>query len=290
MRSFHPYNPACKPHGGDFIQKNINLLTLYAPGMGREEIDWEVRGLLTAFLLGFGAGIAATPHCLGMCGAFPLHLSKSTATGPPALRQLVFVLGKTVTYVFLGTVAAALGVVVFKDTSLSQGAPFMRFAAGGVTIIIGLVMAGARIPFKRKASKKQAKAADASSGLLGGIFGALLTRPGPASALVLGLAVGFLPCPLPMGMMAAAAVSRNILYAMALMAGVGLGTAPGLIAIGLFGMSIDKRFRNVGMRAAGVLVICAGLITIFRASGIALPSKAGVTKPPACCGGERVPK
>jgi sulfite exporter TauE/SafE len=234
--------------------------------------------LLTAFILGFGAGIAATPHCLGMCGGFPLHLAKSASKGSTALRQLLFVTGKCVTYVFLGAIAAAVGVVLLKDTALAGGAPLLRIVAGAITLAFGLAMLGAHIPFRRDRQREAP-----SVGLLTGALGGLFARPSPASALVLGLGVGFLPCPLPMGMLAAAAASHSVVHGMALMAGVGLGTAPGLLAVGLFGIGIDRRFKKLGMRAAGVIVVCIGLLTICRATGVMAGSHAVDSVVPPCC-------
>jgi sulfite exporter TauE/SafE len=60
------------------------------------------------------AGLAATPHCLGMCGGFPLHLAKAGGRGNVVFRQMLFVLGKAFTYMFLGTLAAAFGAIYLK--------------------------------------------------------------------------------------------------------------------------------------------------------------------------------
>ncbi|HOK55418.1 MAG TPA: sulfite exporter TauE/SafE family protein, partial [Armatimonadota bacterium] len=99
-----------------------------------------------SFLLGLVAGISATPHCLGMCGGFPLHLAKSSGKGQVFLRQLLFVMGKSVTYMFLGALAASLGVIVLKDTQLAKAAPVIRLAAGIITLIFGLLMLGIKLP------------------------------------------------------------------------------------------------------------------------------------------------
>ena len=56
------------------------------------------------FWIGIAAGLAATPHCAGMCGGFPLHLARATE-GRPWVRQLLFLVGKTFTYSFLGALA-----------------------------------------------------------------------------------------------------------------------------------------------------------------------------------------
>ncbi len=277
--------------------------------------------MLTSFLLGLGAGIAAAPHCLGMCGGFPIHLAKSpkSSAGRSIVRQLLFVGGKTLTYTFLGAMAAALGVVLFRDTRFSAWAPAMRIIAGSVTVLFGLVMLGVRLPrtkvlqsgvqscgdmgsaspecrAQRGVSKgglsggrasirstDRAYSALAGSVLARNIFGPLLVSPGPGAALALGLGVGFLPCPLPMGMLAAAAVSHSVRHGILLMMGVGLGTAPGLVAAGILGAGLDRRFRKVGMRAAGLVVLVIGLMTIGHATGVIATPHASHNPAPCCC-------
>ena len=233
----------------------------------------------TDFLLGLTAGIAATPHCLGMCGGFPLHLAKSSGERGVVLRQMLFVIGKSFTYVFLGTLAASLGLIVFKNTNLASYAPVLRLIAGLITVTFGLIMLGFRLP----SIKPLQNISD--TGFIRGLFGGLFSRPSPAVAFTLGLGVGFLPCPLPMGMLAVAAASHDIPQAVALMAGVGLGTAPGLLAVGLFGVGLDRKFAKIGMRAAGVLVLSIGLLTIGRTTGIIHKSNPINHTIPSCCQG-----
>lgn len=231
----------------------------------------------TSFLIGLGAGFAATPHCLGMCGGFPLHLSRASREGRVVLRQVLFVLGKMFTYAFLGTVAAALGVILLKDTAVAGLAPYLRVAAGLITVVFGLLMLGFRLP----SIKPLQGIADA--GIVRSFFGGVLVSPKPVAAFVLGLGVGFLPCPLPIGMLAVAAASHNIPHGIALMTGVGLGTAPGLLGVGLFGVGLDRKFAKVGMRAAGVVVLMIGLLTIGRATGVIAKPGAMSKAAPACC-------
>jgi sulfite exporter TauE/SafE len=232
-----------------------------------------------AFVIGFIAGIAATPHCLGMCGGFPLHLAKSSGRGSAALRQALFVLGKGFTYIFLGALAAALGTIVFRDSSLAHGAPLLRIVAGSLTALFGLLMLGLRLP----PIKAIQKISDA--GIVRSLYGGLLVGPGSAAAFVLGMGTGLIPCPLPMGMLAVSAASHNVVHGVALMAGVGLGTAPGLLAVGLFGIGIDRRFARVGMRVAGIVVLMIGIITIGRATGIIHANHPVARAVPSCCEG-----
>ena len=232
-----------------------------------------------SFLLGLVAGISATPHCLGMCGGFPLHLAKSSGKGQVFLRQLLFVMGKSVTYMFLGALAASLGVIVLKDTQLAKAAPVIRLAAGIITLIFGLLMLGIKLP----SIKPLQNISDA--GFIKSIFGGLLISPGPLSALVLGLCVGFIPCPLPIVMLGVSAASHNVLYGIILMAGVGVGTAPGLLGVGLCGAGLNRRFAKVGMKLAGVVVVSIALLTIGRASGM-IPKAHPINYAiPSCCGG-----
>ena len=227
-----------------------------------------------SFILGLGAGVAATPHCLGMCGGFPLHLAKHSHEKMALLRQILFVLGKSSTYAFLGAIASSLGVILLKDTALESAGPLLRVVAGSLTVLFGLLMLGIRLPPIRSLQ------GISDSGSVRALLGGLLTSPGPTAAFVLGLGVGFLPCPLPLGMLAVAAGSQHVIHGIALMAGVGLGTAPGLLVLGLFGIGLDRRFARIGMKAAGAVVICIGVLTIARAATM------GHVVPP-CCGGER---
>ena len=174
--------------------------------------------------------------------------------------------------------AAAIGVVLFRNTSVAGWAPALRFAAGLITVFFGLLMLGFRLP------PTKAIHSAAEIGLVRNIFAPLLVNPGHGAALVLGLGVGFLPCPLPMAMLAAAAVSHSVPHAVALMTGVGLGTAPGLLAAGLFGAGLGRRFSRVGMRAAGLVVLAIGLLTIGRVTGVIAVPHAANHSSPCCCG------
>ncbi len=232
----------------------------------------------TGFAIGFMAGLSATPHCLGMCGGFPLHLARA-GRSRAIVRQGLFVLGKSFTYVFLGALAGTIGVVLFRDAIPRPGALIARIAAGLLAMVIGAAMLGVRLPGVRGLQGA------AGTGFFRSLFGGFLASPGPLGALVLGLGVGFLPCPLPMGMLAIAAGTRDVPLAMALMAGIGLGTAPGLLAVGLFGAGLDRRFAQVGMRAAGVVVVLLGLLIIGRAAGIIPMDGALEHVVPSCCTG-----
>lgn len=243
--------------------------------------------MILGFLMGLAAGLANTAHCLGMCGGFPLHLSRSQAGGRSSVRLVLFIAGKTCTYVFLGSVAGAFGVILMKSSAFAAIAPAMGIGVGVITVLFGLLMLGFRLPpFKSLQSMSDA-------GFVRSMFGGLLVSPGHGASLALGLAVGFVPCPLPIGMLVVSAASHNVVYGMLVMAGVGIGTAPGLLAAGLLGFGVDRRFAGIGRAAIGILVLAVGMLTLARATGM-MPGKHPVspqpdlhkTAPtPSCCGG-----
>jgi sulfite exporter TauE/SafE len=212
-----------------------------------------------------------------MCGGFSLYLSKSSSVRGGFVRGLLFVLGKMSTYAFLGALAAALGAIIFRNTPLEPYARLMRIGAGAITIAFGLAMLGLRFT-----ALKMPRVID--SGLIRSLFGGLSATRNPFAGLVLGLGAGFLPCPLPLGMLAIAAGSHSIPAGIALMVGVGAGTAPGLLAAGLVGAGLNRRFSQLGARAAGIVVLAIGILIVGRNVGILNHAHSIDKIVPSCCG------
>jgi hypothetical protein len=210
-------------------------------------------------LAGLIGGIAAFPHCLGMCGPFALYLAAGRP-GPGALaRQLLWHAGKTSTYVFLGALAAALGL-----SADAVAAPWFHKAmfwfCGAVMIASGLSLLGL-LPRRLKT-----EAATAAPGLLPAVFRQFLAQPTGLAAFVLGLATGFLPCPITLGFLALALQSHSVLVAMATMAAVGVGTVWALLLLGLTGSFFQQKFRRWAAPVGGAVLILLGLAIALRAT------------------------
>jgi len=236
--------------------------------------------MLASFLIGLTAGIAATPHCLGMCGGFPLYLSKSSRRAYTIRRQLLFVGGKGFTYVFLSTLASATGAILFKMPSLVSLAPFLRLAIGLITVLFGLSMLGVRLPHVKRFE-------DRTTGrFIGDTFGGLLSDPSPQAAFLLGLVVGFLPCPLPMAMLAVSVASHHVLTGIALMAGVGLGTAPDSSVSGFSSRTGQEVCEDRNVRGRCRCPSGRRAYDRHAASAISTRHKTGQTIP-SCCMNER---
>ena len=80
----------------------------------------------------------------------------------------------------------------------------------------------------------------------------------------LGMVLGFLPCGLVYGALAAAAGTGSIADGAAAMAAFGLGTAPALLAVGWGGLIVRRRLRD-GTRwiATPLLLANAGLMLVL---------------------------
>ena len=232
--------------------------------------------------LGLVAGLASSPHCIGMCGAFPLHLSASAGPhqeggsvrrrrGHGGQALLPYLLGKTVSYAFLGALAGLLGQSVFRSGSGARWQNAFSYLLGGVMLAAGIAMLGLLPRVRPPAALNRLWRA------VEPLYQALLRAPGTGAALVLGAATGFLPCPATFALCAAAAATHSVSSGMALLAGLGLGTAPALLAVGFSGIAGGGRLRQLGLRGIGFVVILIGLTTVVRPTGLLcrlLPGKA----------------
>ena len=203
---------------------------------------------LTAAALTFAASI----HCVGMCGGFVAALGAlRTRRGLTVfLDQLLLQMGKTSTYAFLGALAGA------------------ALSAAGLTLL-GLRGRGSDLFVTRIAP------------LWHRLVGPLLQDRPAGSSLVIGMAMGFLPCPLVYAGLAAAAASGSAAGGALILAGVALGTLPALTAVAIFGSAVPLNWRRALARGAGVLLILVGLMTFARGVGMQHGAHAGHGEAPA---------
>jgi sulfite exporter TauE/SafE len=158
--------------------------------------------------------------------------------------------------------------------------------AGLALLVAGLSMLGL---LGRRAGPLAAWVASLWSQALGPLLSA---RPAGAS-LGAGMIVGLLPCPLVYAGLAAAAASGSPLAGALTLAGVALGTVPALGVLAMTGLALPSGWRQGLARAAGVLLLVVGTMTIARGAGLhaghahhaghAQPTEAGS---PPCHGGQ----
>lgn len=227
--------------------------------------------LLAAMLLAGLVGSAM--HCVGMCGPFVLTqiaagLDRSPGTSLSAWARLKaatlipYHLGRLSTYAGLGAVAGGIVGTVSELT--------------GFRWILGIFLACAAAYFAAKLVGGLVRISPSSGGKAHGwitdrITAAITRRLGAAGRVgpySLGLALGFLPCGLVYGALAAAAGSGGAVAGAAVMAAFGLGTVPGLIVVGYFGAFVARRWNGFA-RVAALPLYALNILTLsamaFRA-------------------------
>jgi sulfite exporter TauE/SafE len=223
------------------------------------ETTWIVAAALT---------FAASIHCVGMCGGFVLAVGAFRRTGRWRLLvdQLLLQLGKATSYAFLGTLAGAFGARLVASPAFGLSGRLLAFLAALAMALAGLTLLGMR-PGQSRAGGVGAigaRFADLTSRLLGPLLSA---RP-PGGSLVVGMVMGFLPCPLVYAGLAGAAASGSPARGAAILAGVALGTLPALAAVAVFGAGLPTRWRFGLARAAGVLLLVVAAVTLTRGLGL----------------------
>ncbi len=216
---------------------------------------------LTAAALTFAASI----HCAGMCGGFVAALGAlRTPRGFRVfLDQLLLQVGKASTYAFLGALAGAFGAALYRSSAVTWG----TWGARALALLTGiaLALAGLTLLGLRRGG------ADAFATRIAAhwhrLMGPLLKDRPAGAPLLIGMGMGFLPCPLVYAGLAAAAASGSAQGGALILAGVALGTVPALTAVALFGSALPLNWRRGLARGAGVLLLAVGLVTAGRGVG-----------------------
>ncbi len=252
---------------------------------------------MSPYLIAMLAGFAGSFHCIGMCGGFACGLAQTSQGSKTALllHSLLYNTGRVVTYAFIGALAGLLGHVLIDGhahtvglatnvtaidmdamahgmdhAALSSGphgmvlAGEMGWAQRGLSIMAGLlmlVMASELLGLRRRAPATWARLGGES---LAKVFRTLLLSKRPSAALALGVANGFLPCPLVYAFAAAAVATGSVADAVLLMTAFGLGTIPAMVFMGAAGFLMTLAVRKWGVRFSGAFVLVIGLVTILR--------------------------
>lgn len=216
------------------------------------------------FLAGLVAGVT---HCGGMCGPFVLTQIMSKNSGgscfPGQLQRLQaaalipYQMGRLTTYSALGVVTGGLAGTV---ADLAQ----VRWLLAGFLALASVyfVLAAVRMLgwFAPRARTRHAPFARVISTLCM----QSVSYAGRLGTYPLGVALGFLPCGLIYGALAAAAGTGSAIAGGFSMAAFAVGTVPGLIMVGYGGSVLFGRFRIASQVAAiPLLVINIAIATAF---------------------------
>src|SRR5204863_2024715 len=87
--------------------------------------------------------------------------------------------------------------------------------------------------------------------------------------LLLGLALGFLPCGFLYAALAAASASGGPAAGALAMVTFGLGTVPSLVAVGIAGQAVGRRWHRAAASVApAVMLLNAVLLTVLAVRGV----------------------
>ncbi len=216
--------------------------------------------LVSLFMAGLVGSIG---HCVGMCGPFVLGqtVARLEATSATEMREwhrlagaalVPYHLGRLTTYTALGAAAAAVAGEVIDLTGLKWLSAILLAAAA--LLFIGYALERLGVSLSRRSNRSSA-----ATGWLSRQIAArarpLFARPVGWRGYALGIALGFIPCGLLYGALAAAAASGSALSGAFGMAAFALGTVPTLIAIGWAGHVAGQQWRGVVARVTPVLFL-----------------------------------
>lgn len=204
------------------------------------------------FLAGLIAGLAASLHCLAMCGgvAAAIAVNAGAARGV-AGRAFVLIqaqLARVGVYIVLGLSAGAIGWGFHGAPDAGGAHAVLRWLAA-LTLVVA-AYAVAEIPlFGGAAGRLGAKLASP-------VYRRLhhLHRFGPAG---LGAAWGLMPCAMVYIATFYAGVSGGPVQGGLIMAGFGLGTIPALTALGAGAGALGALASNIWLKAAAALALLA---------------------------------
>lgn len=214
------------------------------------------------FMLGF----LGTGHCIGMCG--PLVVALPGQTGRFS-AHLAYHAGRLITYAVIGAVMGAAGGVLIRLASAVSGDPILwmtrvqvaiSFLAGLFLLFFGLSRLGflaeprwlviatpTRIPgLKRLITRAAAQRSD-------------------LDLFLMGLMLGGLPCGLSYAAFAKALSNAHVLPGGVTALVFGLGTLPGLLAVGAGAGIVLNRFRQQADILAGLIMLGMSATMIVKA-------------------------
>jgi sulfite exporter TauE/SafE len=211
------------------------------------------------YSLALMTGLFGSAHCIGMCGGIVTALSLTADgrnSGP--FFHLLYNVGRTITYGFIGLVVGWLGSALALSGSYQQVTLGLLIFSDILVILIGLGSAGL---FKR-VNIMALEFGGPIQYLTHAVKG-LRRFPPAVSALPLGMLFGFLPCGLLYAMAITAAGSADPLRGAVTMIAFGVGTIPSLFLVGSAAQWFSRK-RNWMLKGAGMLVALMGCYNLFR--------------------------
>lgn len=212
-----------------------------------------MEGLMPLFGAAALAGLAGSPHCVGMCGGFVT----ASGGGP---RQAAWHLGRASTYAVLGGALGSLGwALPWPWLGHALAAVMLVFFAGRLAGLIPEL--GPKLPFLSR---------------WGGFWA---RQSGLGGRYAFGLVTGLLPCGLVYAALALAVGGGSPGAGALAMLAFAAGTTPLLAGASAGLRALTRRFPKARIAiAAGVLLLGLGALAVRPRA----PAPGAVQAPPSC--------
>jgi sulfite exporter TauE/SafE len=214
------------------------------------------------FLAGILAGLAASLHCVGMCGPIASGLVIALAPNGSAQAALPTLLvaqaGRITSYVIAGALVGLFGTTLYAGLDREIAHNVLRWAAGATLMWIGLSVAGlAPAP----------TALDRVTRTITERLVRIRLSPQPSYWLWVystGLMWGLLPCGMVFATLFFAMMSGTAQQGAIIMLGFGLGTLPSVTAAALGVASLKGWADRRGPRTViGLALVSIAAISLF---------------------------
>ncbi len=214
--------------------------------------------LYTAFIMGLFGSL----HCVGMCGPIALALPVQTESRVTmVLKLMLYNLGRTVTYVFLGVLIGLLGEGLFL-----AGMQKWLSIALGISLLV-IVIFSINVENRLLKSPFWGRAFLSVKVLLGKL---LKSKSAPALFRT-GIINGFLPCGLVYMAVVGAVSMGDLMDSAFYMLLFGLGTLPLMLLTAVTGQLAGLKWRNGMKKLFPVFVTAVALLLIYRGIRFDLP-------------------
>ena len=214
--------------------------------------------LWTAFTIGFLGSL----HCVGMCGPIALSLPYQGAGRLAAIgNALLYNLGRTTTYVMIGSLFGLLGKGIFlagyqSALSISMGVLMLILAFFSTNLESRV----ARLPLLQGPLLRLKSA-----------LGNLIRAKSSSSFFSIGLLNGLLPCGLVYMAVVGAVSTGSVWKGAAYMGLFGLGTIPLMLLTALAGNWIGVKLRRRIRAVLPFMLVLIAALLIFRGLNFDLP-------------------
>lgn len=204
----------------------------------------------------FMLGLLGTGHCIGMCGPLVVALPGQTQR---VSAHLAYHAGRLITYGIIGAVMGAAGSGLIHLASTIGGDPmvWMTRVQVGIGLLAGLFLLFFGLSRLGFVAEPRWLAIAVPNRLPGwrGLISKAADRRSNMDLFLMGLLLGGLPCGLSYAAFARGLAAAHPISGAVMALIFGVGTLPGLLAVGVGAAVILSRYRRLADILAGLIML-----------------------------------